>query len=59
MRSVLVPTPATRASEIAAAPERAVSFAAAVDLLLRAPATPPLPEPRAAGASPAHVQAAA
>jgi HAD superfamily hydrolase (TIGR01662 family) len=59
MRSVLVPTPATRASEIAAAPERAVSFAAAVDLLLRAPATPPLPEPRAAGASSAHVQAAA
>lgn len=38
MRGVLVPTPATRAEEVAAAPERAATFAQAVDLLLRRPA---------------------
>jgi HAD superfamily hydrolase (TIGR01662 family) len=43
MRAVLVPTVATRPEEIAAAPERAESFAAAVDLLLRGPAAAPVP----------------
>jgi HAD superfamily hydrolase (TIGR01662 family) len=43
MRAVLVPTAATRPEEIAAAPERAESFAAAVDLLLREPVAAPVP----------------
>jgi HAD superfamily hydrolase (TIGR01662 family) len=37
MRGVLVPTAVTRAEEIAAAPERAATFAEAVELLLGAP----------------------
>jgi HAD superfamily hydrolase (TIGR01662 family) len=44
MRSVLVPTRVTRPQEIAAAPERARTLAAAVELLLREPATPAAPE---------------
>jgi histidinol-phosphate phosphatase family protein len=45
MRAILVPTTETRAEEIAAAPEVAATFAAAVDVLLRgagavAPAAP-------------------
>jgi beta-phosphoglucomutase-like phosphatase (HAD superfamily) len=44
MRGLLVPTAATRREEVAAAPERATTFAAAVDLLLRA-ASRPQPAP--------------
>jgi beta-phosphoglucomutase-like phosphatase (HAD superfamily) len=33
-RAVIVPTPATRLGEVAAAPELATSFAAAIDRLL-------------------------
>jgi HAD superfamily hydrolase (TIGR01662 family) len=40
MRGILVPTAATRPEEVAAAPERAASFAQAVELLLREPARP-------------------
>jgi HAD superfamily hydrolase (TIGR01662 family) len=40
MRGILVPTAATRREEVTAAPERAASFARAVELLLREPARP-------------------
>jgi HAD superfamily hydrolase (TIGR01662 family) len=50
MRGILVPTAATRPKEVAAAPERAAGFAAAVDLLLRAaPAREPAPVLRPVG----------
>jgi HAD superfamily hydrolase (TIGR01662 family) len=49
MRSILVPTPVTRAEEITAAPERAATFGDAVDLLLREPSAGPPPELRAVG----------
>jgi len=39
MRAILVPTPRTRAQEVAAAPERATTFAGAVDALLGAEAS--------------------
>jgi D-glycero-D-manno-heptose 1,7-bisphosphate phosphatase len=50
-RSVLVPTPATRAEEIAAAPEVAGDLTAAVDLLL-GPAPAAAPPRVAAGGTP-------
>ncbi len=40
MRAILVPTSRTRREEVAAAPEQAASFAAAVDALLSAQPTP-------------------
>jgi histidinol-phosphate phosphatase family protein len=47
---VLVPTPVTRAEEVAAAPEVAVDLAAAVDQILRRQElTEPAPRPRKAG----------
>ncbi|MDX6728193.1 MAG: hypothetical protein QOK49_2998 [Baekduia sp.] len=50
MRGILVPTAATRREEVAAAPERATTFAAAVDLLLRAASRPqPAPDLRPVG----------
>jgi HAD superfamily hydrolase (TIGR01662 family) len=50
-RSVLVPTPATRAEEVAGAPEVAADLAAAVDLLL-GPAAPLRRTAAAAGGAP-------
>jgi hypothetical protein len=53
-RGVLVPTAATRPEEVAAAPERALDLAAAVDLLLdgREPGAPrPVPLGREAPAA--------
>jgi HAD superfamily hydrolase (TIGR01662 family) len=49
MRGILVPTAATRPQEIAAAGERAATFAEAVDLLLAGAAN--APAPRAVGAT--------
>jgi HAD superfamily hydrolase (TIGR01662 family) len=52
MRSVLVPTPATLAPEIATAPERAATFAEAVELLLREPSIGAAPVLRPVGGRP-------
>ena len=60
MRAILVPTTETRADEIAAAPEVAETFAAAVDLLLRgADAVAPAPAPAPAARDAPAIEAAA
>ena len=58
MRTILVPTPRTRAEEIAAAPEVAGTFAEAVERLLAGAGTTPAPEPASVTAPAAGAPAA-